>query len=301
MDDSQRDQHLAAIEDQGFTIVENAIEPSLVAELASEIRRVEQERGTAPRGNPAEGYATHRNYNLLAKGPAFQKMPIHENVLPVVERVLDEGCLLSGMTAIHIGPGETPQPLHPDDIVMNVPRPHVPLMCVSMWALTDFTDANGATRYVPGSHKFDHAPDYSKQYETLPAEMSAGSVMIFHGSLWHGGGSNTTQDDWRMGVNVQYCAGWVRTQQNQYMGIPPDTARTFPDRLLELCGFSLYKGIMGHVDGSSPGAVLGEERMADTAYESPRMRLMADDAGAEALREGFGAAEETSGTGSRPE
>ena len=287
MDATTLEHHLAAIEDQGFTIVENAIEKELVAELVSEIRRVEKERGTAPRGNPAEGYATLRNYNLLAKGAAFQKMPVHESVLPVVERVLDPGCLLSGMTAIDIGPGEKPQPLHPDDVVMDVPRPHVPLMCVSMWALTDFTDANGATRYVPGSHKADHAPDYSKEYETLPAEMPAGSVMIFHGSLWHGGGSNRTDDDWRLGVNVQYCQGWIRTQQNAYMGIPPEIARSFPDRLLELCGFSLYKGIMGHVDGASPGAVLGEERMAETAYASSRMQALEQEAGSEALRDDF--------------
>ena len=295
MQADQIERHVAAIDDQGFTIVENAIEPALVQELASEIRRVERERGTAPKGNPAEGYATLRNYNLLAKGPAFQKMPVHENVLPIVERVLDPGCLLSGMTAIDIGPGERPQPLHPDDVVMDVPRPHVPLMCVSMWALTDFTEANGATRDVRGSHKYDHAPDYAKEYETLPAEMPAGSVMIFHGSLWHGGGANVTEDDWRMGVNVQYCAGWVRTQQNHYMGIPAEVAKTFPDRLLELCGFSLYKGIMGHVDGASPGAVLGEARMADTAYASPRMEALAEQPGSEALRDGFAAGDESRG------
>lgn len=298
MEAAQLEGHLAAIDRDGFTIVENAIEPTLLRELVDEIHRVERERGSAPKGNPAEGYATLRNYNLLAKGAAFQKMPVHENVLPVVERVLDEGCLLSGMTAIDIGPGEKAQPLHPDDILMDVPRPHVPLMCVSMWALTDFTDANGATRFVPGSHKFDHAPDFSREYETLPAEMPAGSVMIFHGSLWHGGGSNSTTDDWRMGVNVQFCAGWVRTQQNPYLGIPPEIARGFPDRLLELCGFSLYKGIMGHIDGQSPGAVLGEERMADTAYASPRMQALADEAGSDALRDDFATSDDARSAGS---
>ena len=292
MDEIAISEHIRAIDDQGFTIVRDAIAPALVEELAAAIRLVSSQRGTVPRGNSAEGHATLRHYNLLAKDPVFQEMPVHENVLPVVERVLDRGCLLSGMTAIHIGPGEKLQPLHPDDLVMNVPRPHVPLMCVSMWALTDFTDANGATRYVPGSHKFDHAPDYSKQYETLPAEMPAGSVMIFHGSLWHGGGANCTEDGWRMGVNVQYCAGWVRTQQNPYLGIPPDVARGFSNRLLELCGFSLYKGIMGHVDGQSPGAVLGEARMAHTAYASERMQALADQPGSESLRNEFDVTDE---------
>ena len=80
-------------------------------------------------------------YNLLAKDPVFQAMPVHPNVLPIVERLLDRGCLLSGMTAIDIGPGEHPQPMHGDDIVMSrhLPRPHAPMMVTSMWALTDFT------------------------------------------------------------------------------------------------------------------------------------------------------------------
>jgi ectoine hydroxylase-related dioxygenase (phytanoyl-CoA dioxygenase family) len=96
--------------------------------------------------------------------------------------------------------------------------------------------------------------------------MRAGSVMVFHGSLWHGGGANVTQDDYRLGVNVQYCPGFVRQQQNPYFGIPPEIASTFSDRLLELLGYRLYKGIMGHVDSASPGEVVFGERMAQTAY-----------------------------------
>jgi len=270
MDQARIDHHLSEVAEQGFTFVENAIEPELLDDLRDTIRHVAAERGTAPRGNPAEGFATHRNYNLLAKEDVFQRMPVHQNVLPIVERVLDSGCLLSGMTAIDIGPGERPQPLHPDDLVSTVPRPHPPLMCVTMWALTDFTEANGATGYVPGSHLRDHAPDFTAEYETLPAEMKAGTVMIFDGALWHHGGANTTEDDWRLGVNVQYCQGWMRTQQNHYLGIPAERLSSMPERLLELLGMKLYKGIMGHIDGQSPGAVLGEARAAETAYSNDR-------------------------------
>jgi ectoine hydroxylase-related dioxygenase (phytanoyl-CoA dioxygenase family) len=273
VDETRIEGHLAEIADRGFTFVEDAIDPKLVGELRDAIRAVEQDRATAPKGNPAEGYATLRNYNLLAKGDIFQKMPVHPNVLPIVEQVLDPGCLLSGMTAIDMGPGETPQPLHPDDAVTTVPRPHPPLMCVSMWALTDFTDANGATRFVPGSHKFDHPPDYSKKYETEPAEMAAGTVMIFDGALWHGGGANSTESERRLGVNVQYCQGWMRTQQNHYLGVAPETMRAMPERLLELLGLNLYKGLMGHIDGQSPGDVIGESRLSETAYASERRPL----------------------------
>jgi ectoine hydroxylase-related dioxygenase (phytanoyl-CoA dioxygenase family) len=216
-------------------------------------------------------------YNLLAKDPAFQAMPVHPSVLPVVERILDRGCLLSGMTAIDIGPGENPQPMHGDDIVMSrhLRRPHAPMMVTSMWALDDFTAANGGTRFVPGSHLFAGTPDEPGALdgvEVRALEMRAGDVMIFHGSLWHGGGSNTTTGEWRCGVNVQYCPGFVRQQQNPYLGIAPDVAATFSDRLLELLGYRLYKGIMGHVDGASPGEVVFGARMAETAYRDSEQR-----------------------------
>jgi ectoine hydroxylase-related dioxygenase (phytanoyl-CoA dioxygenase family) len=271
VDDEALATHLARIDTDGYTIIEDAIEPDLVTQLRDTIRRLERDLALRPRETAAEGHATLRMYNLLAKDPVFQAMPVHPNVLPLAERLLDRGCLLSGMTAIDIGPGEHPQPMHGDDIVMarHLPLPHVPMMVTSMWALTDFTADNGGTRFVPGSHRFAYtpeSPDAPVDVEIRALEMRAGSVMVFHGSLWHGGGANVTQDDYRLGVNVQYCPGFVRQQQNPYFGIPPAIASTFSDRLLELLGYRLYKGIMGHVDGASPGEVVFGERMAQTAY-----------------------------------
>jgi len=134
---------------------------------------------------------------------------------------------------------------------MNVERPHVPLMCVSMWALTDFTDENGGTRVVPGSHRFDHVPDLTRSYDTLPIEMAAGSVMIFHGSLWHGGGANRT-DARRVGIAMNYCAGFLRQQENQQLGIPLARVKRFPPRLQQLVGYGTYKHLIGHIDKASP-------------------------------------------------
>jgi ectoine hydroxylase-related dioxygenase (phytanoyl-CoA dioxygenase family) len=270
-------EHLARIDADGFTIIEDAIEPELVADLLATIRRLEAELDVRPKDTEAEGHATKRMYNLLARDAVFQAMPVHPSVLPVAERLLDKGCLLSGMTAIDIGPGEHPQPMHGDDIVMtrHLPPPHPPMMVTSMWALTDFTKENGGTQYVPGSHRWSELPDAPGALDDIDIrylEMPAGAVMIFHGSLWHGGGANTTTDEWRCGVNVQYCPGFVRQQQNPYFSIPPEIASGFSDRLLGLLGYRLYKGIMGHVDGKSPGEVLFGDRMAETAYKDSEQR-----------------------------
>ncbi|HZR81834.1 MAG TPA: phytanoyl-CoA dioxygenase family protein [Candidatus Binatia bacterium] len=280
LSDGEVDRHVARIDETGYTVVEDAIEPELVVALRDAIRRLERELDLRPRDTAAEGHSTLRMYNLLAKDRVFAAMPAHGSVLPIVERLLDRGCLLSGMTAMDIGPGEDPQPLHGDDIVMSkhLKRPHAPMMVTSIWALTDFTAANGGTAFVPGSHKWAHVPkgaDSLRGVEVRSIEMPAGSVMVFHGSLWHGGGANRTADQWRLGVNVQYCPGFVRQQQNPYLGIPREVAAELPDRVLELLGYRLYKGIMGHVDGRSPGEVVFGERFAETAYRDSERRRAA--------------------------
>lgn len=263
--------HVREIDEQGYTILREAIEPALVVGLRDTIRRLQKELDVKPRGNRSEGLASLRIYNLLAKDPIFQKMALHDAVLPIVERVLDEECLLSGMTAIDIGPGERLQGMHSDEIAMTVPRPHIALMCTSMWALTDFTAANGGTWVVPGSHRFDREPKRGDQARAFAVEMPAGSVLVFHGSLWHSGGVNTTADEWRLGVNVQYCQGYVRQQQNPYLGLTREVLASFPERLLRLAGFTLYRGIMGHVDGAAPGeVVLGADHFHERAYDQTR-------------------------------
>ena len=113
-----------------------------------------------PAGNDFEGARTVRIYNLLAHGALYEQVPVHENVLPIVEGVLDRGCLVSSLSSIAIDPGEKAQPIHADDVLLPIPRPHGAFICNSMWALTDFTEPNGATRVVRGSHTWDHAPVY---------------------------------------------------------------------------------------------------------------------------------------------
>ncbi len=247
--------HLQEINDVGYTIIESAIDTDAVEALLADLDRLERELGIEPAGNLFEGKRTWRTYNLLAHGALWEAIPVHPIVLPIVESVLDPGCLISSLSSIAIGPAETPQPIHADDQLLPIAKPHVATVCNTMWALTDFTEANGATRIIPGSHKADHSPEFGKHYDSIPAEMTRGSVLIWHGSLWHGGGANTTHER-RVGIAMNYCAGWVRQQENQQLGIDLERVRGFEPRLQRLCGFGIYNGLIGHIDKRSPAEVL---------------------------------------------
>ena len=257
MTDVDVDAHLAAIARDGYTVIEDVIEPDLVDELHESLRGLEQSLSVVPADNDFEGRDTLRVYNLLVHGDVWQRVPLHPAVLPIVEGVLDRGCLISSLSSIDIGPGESAQPIHADDQLIPLPKPHPATVCNTMWALTDFTEANGATRLVPGSHLADCSPTYGAHYDSVPAEMPRGSVLAWHGSLWHGGGANRTEAERRVGVAMNYCAGYIRQQENQQLGIPPSLVRTFPKRLQELVGYGVYSGLIGHVDKQSPMELLG--------------------------------------------
>jgi len=249
MDSKTRDAHIEKIKNDGFTVVENAIEPELIEALNAALSRLEREMDVKPAMNVFEGHKTVRIYNLLAHGAPFDRVPIHQSVLPVVEGILDPGCLISSLSSIAIDPGEIAQPIHADDMIIPLEKPHRAIVCNSMWALTDFTAANGATRLVPGSHKKSN-PQYGGTYDTIPAEMPTGSVLIWDGALWHGGGANAT-DVRRTGIAMNYCAGYIRQQENQQLGLSPKLVKTFPTRLQELIGYGIYGPLIGHIDKKS--------------------------------------------------
>jgi ectoine hydroxylase-related dioxygenase (phytanoyl-CoA dioxygenase family) len=263
------DAHAARIARDGYTILEDAIEPDLVDALDAELLRLERKLQVRPARNDFEGTHTVRIYNLLVHGPLFEGIPVHPAVLPLVEQVLDAGCLVSSLSSISIDAGETAQPIHADDQLIPLAKPHVATVCNTMWALTDFTEANGATRLIPGSHLRDHSPVYGRDYDSIAAEMRRGSVLVWHGSLWHGGGANRT-DTRRVGIAMNYCAGWIRQQENQQLGIPREIARRFPPRLRELVGYGVYNGLIGHIDKQSPGKLLGAEAEQRMIWEYGR-------------------------------
>ena len=265
MDQATRDEYLARLARDGYSIVENAIEPALIDTLNATLERLERELGAKPAMNGFEGHRTVRIYNLLAHGDVFARVPMHENVLPLIEGVLDAGCLISSLSSIAIDPGETAQPIHADDMVIPLAKPHRAIVCNSMWALTDFTDANGATRLVPGSHLKPN-PDYGGAYDSVPAEMKKGSVLIWDGALWHGGGANRT-DTRRTGIAMNYCAGFIRQQENQQLGLAPELVKGFPPRLQELVGYGVYQGLIGHIDKKSPVQLLNGGGMFKSIWD----------------------------------
>ncbi|MGI8794693.1 MAG: phytanoyl-CoA dioxygenase family protein [Acidimicrobiales bacterium] len=251
------DGHVEAIAEQGYTIVEDAFPPSVADEIHVDLDRLEESLGVEPAGNVFEGATTWRIYNLLAHGDLYGRIPLLPAALSVVERVLDRGCLISSLSSIVIGPGEKAQPIHADDQLIPIPKPHPPTVCNTMWAVTDFTEANGATRLVPGSHLADGHPSFGVDHETIAAEMAKGSMLVWHGSLWHGGGANRS-DERRYGIAMNYCAGYIRQQENQQLGLSQDLVRSFPPRLQELVGYGLYNGLIGHIDKQPPSVLLGE-------------------------------------------
>jgi ectoine hydroxylase-related dioxygenase (phytanoyl-CoA dioxygenase family) len=269
LDQKTISRHADRIAKDGYSIVENAIETDFVDALAADLLRLERELGIAPANNRFEGRSTIRVYNLLVHGKLYERVPVHENVLPIVESVLDYGCLVSSLSSIAILPGEKPQPVHADDQLIPLPKPHPPIVCNTMWAITDFTPENGATCVVPGSHLSDRSPMYGEKFETLPVEMKRGSVLVYNGSLWHGGGENRSEQR-RVGIAMNYCAGYIRQQENQQLGIPLEIARGFDTRLRELVGYGLYNGLLGHINRTHPAAVLDgklDPKLAGTLFD----------------------------------
>ncbi len=264
--------HLSSIRDDGYTIMEDVIEPEFVATICKRVREIERETlGAEESGRPVDGLSQLRTAGLLRLDPLFWDVPINPEILPVVEGVLGENFLMTSFSAIDVRPGRNKQPIHPDDALIPLERPHQPIVCTCMWAITDFTRDNGATRLLPGTHKREAPLDFTKDYEEVdgmvPAEMKAGSVLVFNGSLWHQAADNTTEDEWRLGLQVSYCAGWIRPFTNQLLSIPLEEAREYPERLTDLLGYQTFNGSVGNI--STPGT----NRYANSAFRHPATAL----------------------------
>ena len=235
----------------GYAIREGVLSPGEVAHLRAALDAILEETPTGR--NPFEGFHTKRVYSPLAKTRALDDLVLS----PWLEQLSDELIgphTLSSIIGIQIGPGEVAQPIHYDAAAYPLPRSHREVVFNTMWALDDFTVENGATVLYPGSnHSLDTAPP--PDVEPVRAVMPAGSVLIWPGKTFHGGGANRT-DRWRLGLVIEFVAGWLRTHENIQASIPTEVARELPPRLQELIGYILYPEFLGFVDGRHPRKVL---------------------------------------------
>jgi len=249
---------LVAFERDGYVVL-----PSLLAahELDAVLEGLEPYLGAeAPLGrNDFEGLRTNRVYALLAKVPTMATIVEHPRVLSLLDALLEPGYLLSAALAINLLPGETAQAWHYDDGFYTLPRPRPPVSISTIWALDDFTVANGATEVVPGSHLWGSEVVSDDDARRVPVVMPAGSVVVFSGTLWHRGGANLSAAR-RLCVSPQYCQPWARQQENMMLAVGR-RALDYSPRIRGMLGYSIHPPFMGMVDGMHPS------RLIDPSYE----------------------------------
>ncbi len=219
--------------------------------------------------NDFEGERTRRVYSLVGRGEVFERTVEHPAVLALVDALLQPGYLLTASQAICIDPGETPQPVHYDDVFYPLARPRPAVSVSTIWALDDFTAAGGGTEVIPGSHAWGDervaasygktgdgktgAPSQAADIEArlVPVEMPAGSLVFFAGTLLHRGGANRTTAS-RRAFSHQYCEPWARQQENFTLSIPNERVRRMSPRVRQLLGYSILPPFMGQLAGRHP-------------------------------------------------
>lgn len=237
----------------GYVILERLFPEDAVEAIRAELTPL----FTPHRGrNNFEGFGTQRLYALIEKTFICNPLAEHPLVLGLLDRVLEPNYLLSQLQAINILPGEAAQPLHHDDAFYPWPRPRPPLGAATIMAIDDFTAENGATVLLPGSHLWpNRAPDAADLAKAIPAVMPKGSVLLFLGTLWHGGGANRSASG-RLCVTAQYCAPWCRQQENFSLSVSRERVKQCSEHMQRMLGYSIHPPFMGFVNGLHPKRLL---------------------------------------------
>ncbi|MEM9745127.1 MAG: phytanoyl-CoA dioxygenase family protein [Actinomycetota bacterium] len=205
--------------------------------------------GTPGGSDDFSGRATRRTGALIARAPSSRPLVQHPLILDVAGRLMHRATnfQLHLTQTIAIGPGSPGQPLHRDQWAFDFfdfpDDYHV--QCNTIWAMTDFTEENGATRLVPGSQSAPSGD--TKTVDSVPAEMERGSCLLYTGKVFHGGGENRS-DETRIGLNITYCVAWLRQEENQYLSCPSEVAAELDDDLLRLMGYRTGAYALGYVD-----------------------------------------------------
>ncbi len=267
---------VAALQEDGGVIVEGLLDADVLARLNAELDPILE--ATSPRReflNPALawffGERTRHVTGVTSKSPTFAADVLcHPILLGICDAVLSPACARYQLNLAHVldrGPGAEAQFPHRDELVwVHVPRPHPELQVASVIALCDFSADNGATRLIPGSHRWPLERE-PKEEDFVAAEMPAGAAVVYLGSTIHQGGANTTSDQWRRGMHLSYVLGWLRTEENHYLTTPPDVARSLPRHAQELLGYAAHDalasagGYLGAVELRDPVDLMAEGRL----------------------------------------
>ncbi|MDJ0786403.1 MAG: phytanoyl-CoA dioxygenase family protein [Myxococcota bacterium] len=278
--DTKVEEILATIERDGAVILDGVLSPDEVEATRAELWPYID--ATKPGVDSFTGTRTTRTGALIARSPLSRRMVMDPTVVEAARKFLSPWCeriQLHLTQVIRIQPGQKAQAIHRDRWAWGTHLKGLEPQLNTIWALTDFRRENGATRVVPGS--IDWADDRRpEEGEICDAEMDAGSVLVYTGSVFHGGGENTSDGD-RIGVNLTYTLGWLRQEENQYLSCPPEIAKDLPPELTDLMGYSMGSYALGYYtpplppgEGSNligPENALGRTAKGEGAFGSAEL------------------------------
>ncbi len=242
----------AALREEGAVIVDAMMSPATLAQVKAEIMPFVEATRTGV--DDFTGLLTTRTGALAARSATCRDLIMHPNLIGACDDFLLPYCdryQLHLTHLIRIMDGQGKQPLHRDRLAWGgFLRDDIEPQLNTIWAITDFFEANGATQVVPGSNHWVDGRE-AKPDEIGYAEMAAGSVLVYSGSVIHAGGANRSGAD-RMGLNLTYCLGWLRQEENQYLSCPPDIAKDFSPELRALLGYTMGSYALGYFSPPLP-------------------------------------------------
>jgi ectoine hydroxylase-related dioxygenase (phytanoyl-CoA dioxygenase family) len=256
---AQSSEIINILQKDGCIVIDNLLAPDEINTLQADMHKQFAEIPDC--NGDFYGFSTKRMGALFTKSKAYQKMAVLPQILDVMDAFLLSGCSdyqINLTQAISIGPNERKQILHQDDPMFPFLHPGQEVMLNCMWAIDDFTEENGATVVVPGSHRWPRTQALNLDFEDLPPNlvtqgvMKKGSVLIYLGSLFHAGGQNKTQDQRRCGAVISYNLGWLRQAENNYLAYSKDELAQMPPRLQRLLGYFVHQPNLGSVNGIDP-------------------------------------------------